>query len=156
MPEAVRECIFCAIVAGKMPCYKIYEDSKAIAFLDINPASKGHCLVVPKQHFENIFDIPEDVLAGLAAAIKAVAGKIKTELAPAGLTIMQNSGRAAGQIVPHIHFHLIPRNAGDGIVIGYKPLKFSEAEWTELQRKLKIESEKESRSARLEKEYWEL
>lgn len=112
-----NNCIFCKIVDGNIPCIKVYEDTKIIAFMDINPLSLGHTLVIPKEHFENIFEItPEDYgLISIAAAKIALA--VKKALKPDGVNIMQLNGKAANQVVPHLHMHVTPRWLGDGLTI---------------------------------------
>jgi histidine triad (HIT) family protein len=103
------DCIFCKIASGEIPSSKIYEDDKVFAFLDISPQSKGHTLVIPKQHFGTIYDIPEDVLVDLIKVVKNISHDIKDRLGCGGLNIKQNNGELAGQTVHHLHFHLIPR-----------------------------------------------
>ncbi|MBP6976081.1 HIT family protein [Candidatus Dojkabacteria bacterium] len=102
------DCIFCKIVKGDIPCYKIYEDKKVIAFLDIKPLSKGHTLLLPKQHFENILDIPEDLYQYMSKIVKKVSQVIQDKYSPEGILINQNNGKRAGQEVPHIHVHIKP------------------------------------------------
>lgn len=101
-------CIFCKIAAGKIPCYKIYEDENYLAFLDMKPLSKGHALVIPKEHYSNIFEIPESTISGLAVVVKKVSEKIKEKLNPEGIFINQNNGKKAGQSVMHFHVHIKP------------------------------------------------
>lgn len=110
-----NNCVFCAIAAGEIPSFKIYEDENSIAFLDIHPFSEGHVLVVPKFHREGLLDTAEDELAQLVATVKKVAEKVKTVLGADGFNILQNNGEAAGQSVGHIHFHIIPRKNGDPV-----------------------------------------
>ncbi|MGI5898195.1 MAG: HIT family protein [Candidatus Dojkabacteria bacterium] len=104
----MKDCIFCKIISGEVDCYKVYEDDDVYAFLDVNPLSKGHTLVVPKKHFENIFDIPDDLLCKVHAVAKKIADNIKSGLNPEGVIIQQNSGRKAGQSVFHFHVHVKP------------------------------------------------
>lgn len=115
----MTDCIFCKILAGEIPCTKIYEDSSTLAFLDINPATEkgGHTLILPKKHYELITEIPEKELQALIQTIQKIS-KALLELYP-GLNLLQNNKRIAGQIVPHLHFHLIPRYEDDGIKISY-------------------------------------
>ncbi|TAN35894.1 MAG: HIT family protein [Verrucomicrobia bacterium] len=107
-------CIFCKIVAGKIPSAKVYEDADVLAFMDIGPIVKGHTLVIPKQHFDPITATPEPVLAKLVAVVKKIAQAQMNGLRAEGVNVMQMNGAAAGQVVPHIHFHVIPRFATDG------------------------------------------
>ena len=109
------DCIFCKIVKGELPCYKVYEDEKIFAFLDIAPVSDGHTLVIPKKHYANLEKISDDDLSCLMKAIKKIGKALKHELAVDGYNIQLNNGSIAGQIVPHIHFHIIPRKQKDGL-----------------------------------------
>ena len=107
-------CIFCKIVAGAIPATKVYEDADVLAFMDIGPIVKGHTLVIPKQHFDPLTATPEPVLAKLMAVVKKIAAAQMSGLKADGVNVMQANGAAAGQMVPHIHFHVIPRFATDG------------------------------------------
>jgi histidine triad (HIT) family protein len=111
-----NNCVFCAIEAGEIPSFKIYEDDRVLAFLDINPFSKGHTLVIPKVHYEGLLDADEDVLAALVLRVKQVAGRLKAALGCDGFNILQNNGETAGQTVRHIHFHIVPRYGNQPIV----------------------------------------
>jgi len=104
----MNDCIFCKIVSGDIPSYKIYEDDRVFAFLDIKPLSKGHTLVLPKEHFENVFDIPEDLYAYMFEVAKNISANIKEKYQPEGIFINQNNGEMAGQSVLHIHIHVKP------------------------------------------------
>ena len=110
-----NDCIFCAIAAGEIPCFKIYEDDETLAYLDINPFSEGHALVIPKRHAADISEIGEDALAALVLRVKKVATHLKEALPCDGFNILQNNGAAAGQTVRHIHFHIVPRRNGDAL-----------------------------------------
>ena len=110
-------CIFCAIVAGKAPAWRIAEDEHAIAFLDIFPACDGHTLVVPKDHATDIFEMHDGPLRATAALSRRVAHAVRAELAPDGLAVFQANGAAAGQTVWHYHTHLIPRRSGDPLTL---------------------------------------
>jgi histidine triad (HIT) family protein len=132
-----NDCVFCAIVDGEIPSFKIYEDEKALAFLDINPFSFGHALVVPKIHREGLLDAQDDELARLMAAVKKVAARIKAELKCDGFNILQNNGEAAGQTVKHIHFHIIPRRAGEAVAFESAPGDMQEL--AELAKRLKMD-----------------
>jgi len=104
----MEDCIFCKIVKGEIPSYKVYEDDKVFAFLDINPLSEGHTLVLPKEHYVNVLDVPEDIYAHMSKVVKRMAGKIQGEYKPEGILINQNNGRRAGQEIDHIHVHIKP------------------------------------------------
>lgn len=109
------ECIFCKIVAGEIPCAKVFESDTMLAFLDIAPVNAGHALVLPKKHYPTLWEMPEELGKDLLAAVKAVADAVKQETGAQGLNVMQNNYEAAGQLVPHVHFHLIPRFDDDGL-----------------------------------------
>jgi histidine triad (HIT) family protein len=107
------DCIFCKIVAGNIPSIKVYEDAHTLAFMDINPLTPGHLLVVPKPHFVNLFDIEEGVLLQTMAAVRKVALGQRQALGLDSLNLVQANGRWATQSVPHLHFHLVPRREND-------------------------------------------
>jgi len=107
-------CIFCKIIAGDIPSTRVYEDDDTIAFLDIGPLVKGHTLVIPKDHHESLADTPDELLARIMSASRKVAAAMKAGLGASGINIHQANGASAGQVVPHIHFHVVPRHDGDG------------------------------------------
>lgn len=109
-----KDCIFCKIAAEEIPSHKIYEDDYVLAFLDIHPCSTGHAVVIPKKHFESIEEIDAENLAFLNDGARRAAKKIYSVLKPDGMNIGLNDKPAAGQAVPHIHLHIIPRWKGDG------------------------------------------
>ena len=104
-----NDCVFCAIAAGEIPSFKIYEDELVLAYLDINPFSRGHTLVIPKEHSSGLLDTSAETLSALVSRVKKVAGHLKKALPCDGFNILQNNGEAAGQTVMHIHFHIVPR-----------------------------------------------
>jgi len=108
------DCLFCKIVAGEIPCTTVYEDERVLAFMDIGPIVKGHVLVIPKAHYDPLTDAPAEVLAQCMAVVKKVAAMQMKGLQADGVNIHQANGAAAGQVVPHIHFHVIPRFKDDG------------------------------------------
>ncbi len=110
----MSQCIFCRIVAGNIPATKLYEDDHVLAFMDIGPIVKGHALVIPKAHTETIGPTPDDTLAKVIAVTRRVARALQVGLGADGINIHQANGAAAGQVVPHIHFHVIPRFRHDG------------------------------------------
>lgn len=105
----MADCIFCKIIAGEIPSYTIYEDDDFRVFLDVNPASKGHALIVPKVHYANLYDIDEEVVAKAMKLAKKLAIRMTDVLGCDGFNILQNNNEAAGQTVFHFHIHLIPR-----------------------------------------------
>ena len=110
-----NDCVFCAIAAGEIPCFKVYEDELVLAYLDINPFSRGHVLVIPKRHSQGLLDTDDETLAAVAVRVKRVAAHVKETLGCDGFHVLQNNGEAAGQTVRHVHFHIVPRWAGDPI-----------------------------------------
>lgn len=110
-------CIFCNIISGEIPSYKVYEDDNFFAFLDISQATYGHTLVVPKQHFENLFAMPDFLLEKMLILVRDLASKIKTATNCKGINILNNNGEAAGQSVHHFHIHIIPRYDNDNFSI---------------------------------------
>ena len=113
--NADNDCLFCKMVAGQIPVTKIYEDEVILAFLDIGPISDGHTLVIPKQHFNHLHDCPAELLAQVASHLGKIAGAVAAAMNSDGYNVLCNNGRAAGQIVEHLHFHIICRNTGDGL-----------------------------------------
>jgi histidine triad (HIT) family protein len=109
-------CPFCSIAQGKTTASIIYEDDTLIAFMDKNPANIGHTLVIPKEHWENIYEIPSNILAEVVKMVKQVSCAVKKTVDADGISILQLNGRAAGQSVMHFHVHVIPRFRGDSIV----------------------------------------
>lgn len=108
-------CIFCQIVAGELPVHKVYEDEKTLAFLDIKPVNAGHTLVIPKIHYQNMEDIPDNELLAVVKTVKKVGALLKDKLGVAGYNLGENNDPLAGQCVPHLHFHIMPRREGDGL-----------------------------------------
>jgi len=109
------DCIFCKIAKGVIPCSKIYESQNTLVFLDLMPVNRGHALVIPKEHYETLLDIPEDILKEMSSSVKTAAGAVKEGIGADGLNIMMNNYEAAGQVVPHAHIHIVPRFKGDGL-----------------------------------------
>lgn len=110
----MADCVFCMIRDGKIPSAKVYDDERTLAFMDINPLTRGHCLVATKAHAATLYDAePEDLKAAMVTA-KKVAGALRKALKPDGLNVLQANGAAAFQSVPHFHLHLIPRWTDDG------------------------------------------
>lgn len=107
------DCIFCKIVAGEIPCFKLYEDAVSLAFMDINPFNEGHALAIPKAHCADLFGADDAALTAAAKTAAKVARAVNAILAPDGLNLIQANGPAAGQTVFHLHFHIFPRREGD-------------------------------------------
>lgn len=113
--------IFTRIVNGEIPAAKVYEDDLTLAFLDVNPASRGHTLVICKEELPTLLDLPPEVLTAVAHTVQVVARAIMAALSPDGLNVVQNNGVAAGQVVHHYHIHLIPRWEGDHAMRHWRP-----------------------------------
>lgn len=111
----MNECLFCKIVAGKIPSAKVYEDDHFLAFLDITPIHKGHTLLIPKEHYRDTLETPDELLALLSPAMKKVARAVKNATHADGINMYINNDRAAGQVIFHTHVHLIPRFEDDGL-----------------------------------------
>jgi histidine triad (HIT) family protein len=115
------DCVFCSIVAGEIPSRKVYEDERSVAIMDINPATRGHVLVLSRAHARDLHEIGDEDLAACARAAKLMAGRARERLRADGVTIMQSNGRAAWQTVFHYHVHVIPRYEGDPLVLPWRP-----------------------------------
>jgi histidine triad (HIT) family protein len=113
--HTIQDCIFCKIIQGKIPCSKILEDNDFLAFMDIRPINKGHVLIVPKAHCTNILDFPRAEETDLVEFMKKVAKAVVKATGADGFNLGMNNGPAAGQVVMHAHFHIIPRFKGDGL-----------------------------------------
>jgi histidine triad (HIT) family protein len=124
----MADCVFCKIVAGVIPSEKVYEDSSALAFMDINPVTRGHVLLIPKRHSTDITQMTEEEAAAVARVLRKVAGAAKAAAGAEGFNILNNAGRVAGQAVEHVHFHIIPRTTGDGRGYRWLTLDFPQAE----------------------------
>jgi histidine triad (HIT) family protein len=105
-------CIFCRIAQKEVPASLVYEDEKALAFLDIRPLNEGHILIIPKEHYENIFDIPEQLITYMHGIVKRIAIAVEKATKADGISIIQQNGKAAGQEVFHLHVHVVPRYEG--------------------------------------------
>lgn len=110
----LTDCIFCKIVGKEVPNYTVYEDDGVLAFLDIHPHAKGHTVVIPKRHAETVFDMTDDEMKAVSLGMKRVMERIKSVLNPDGFNTGWNDGKAAGQVVPHVHIHVFPRWTADG------------------------------------------
>ena len=130
-------CIFCKIANGEIPSATLYEDEDFRVILDLGPATKGHALILPKNHFANLFEIPEDMDAKAFILAKKIAKKMKDVFGCDGVNIVQNNGVAAGQTVFHFHIHLIPRYEGDHAGVTSKPGTLTDEEREEILQKWK-------------------
>jgi len=121
-------CIFCKIIKKEIPADVIYEDENVLAFLDIAPVNIGHSLVIPKKHFVNIYETPEDILTEMMRTVKKISHAIKTGLGVDGINVTMNNEGAAGQVVFHAHIHIIPRIANDGFGMWHGKRPYAEGE----------------------------
>lgn len=114
----MSECVFCRIAQGQLPAQRVFENDHCLAFLDIAPLAEGHLLVIPRRHYHCLHDVPPDEAAEIARALPRLGRALLAVTGAAGYNLLQNNGRVAGQVVEHVHFHLIPRQEGDGL--GYR------------------------------------
>lgn len=131
------DCIFCKIANGEIPSATVYEDSICRVILDVNPANKGHALIIPKEHFDNIYSMDAETAAKIFTIATEVAKAQKAELNPDGLNILQNNGEAAGQTVFHFHMHLVPRYIKDNVTMTWIPGKADTEELSALSKALR-------------------
>lgn len=133
----MNDCVFCKIVSGEISSDKIYENDKIMAFLDISPVNKGHTLVVPKEHYENSLATPEEILKELIVVVKKVALAVKEATGAEGINLGINNGQAAGQIIFHTHWHVIPRFFNDGYKMWGSKEYASKKEQAEIAKKIR-------------------
>lgn len=131
-------CIFCKLANGDIPTNTIYEDADFRVILDASPAAKGHALILPKQHYANLFEIDDETVGKAACLAKKVAAHEKEVLGCDGYNVLQNNGEAAGQTVFHYHVHLIPRTAGDHAMLEWEHLSFTDEEMKEICGEMKF------------------
>ena len=131
------DCIFCKIVDGKIPSAKVYEDAKVIGFLDIMPANKGHCLIVPKKHAQTLMEMNEDDLIAVIKTAKRVAKALSLSFGNGSFNIVMNNGKEAGQLVNHAHIHIIPRFQKDRLRLKWSHLKYEGDEIKEYAEKIR-------------------
>lgn len=113
--SSAADCIFCRIAAGQIPAQTVYESAAVLAFLDINPLSEGHTVVIPRAHAERLHELDPAAAAEVGRMLGELARRIVAAVGAEGYNVLQNNGSAAGQVVPHVHFHIIPRRSGDGL-----------------------------------------
>ncbi len=116
------DCIFCKIVAGEVPCFKLFENADTLAFMDINPVHDGHCLIIPKVHYPTVFEIAPEAMAAAARTAMRLAKAVNAAVGPDGLNLVQSNGPGATQSVGHFHIHVLPRELGDELLVNW-PLK---------------------------------
>jgi histidine triad (HIT) family protein len=137
--KSMSDCIFCQIVNGRLPCAKVYENERVISFLDINPINAGHTLVVPKIHYGTLLDITAEDLQACTLVAHKVARALFKSANPPGLNFLQNNFRPAGQLIDHIHFHLIPRYPQDNFLTSWPGKPYKQGEIDKLLKKIKAE-----------------
>mgnify|MGYP000938240291 CR=1 FL=1 len=133
-----KECIFCKIANGEIPSATVYEDGDFRVILDLGPASRGHSLILPKQHYRDLCELDDAVAAKILPLAGRLGKAMKKTLGCAGFNVVQNNGTAAGQTVFHFHMHLIPRKAGDQAVPEWEHLSLSDDEMKEICDKMKM------------------
>lgn len=129
-----NSCIFCRIAAGEIPSKTLYEDENFRVILDLGPATKGHALILPKNHYRNLFELPEEEAGQVMVLAKRMALRMSEKLHCDGFNLVQNNEEVAGQTVFHFHMHLIPRYEEDGQIIGWKPGKPVDVELEEIRK----------------------
>ena len=134
---SAQECIFCKIASGQIPSAKIYEDEIVVAFLDICPISDGHTLVMSRQHFEKVHNCPPELLGQIWTRLGRIAGAVASATGADGYNVLCNNGRAAGQIVDHLHFHIVPRKTGDGVFTQWPSHKYAQGKAETIAAKIK-------------------
>lgn len=137
-----QQCLFCSIIAGKIDSKKVYEDDKVIAILDINPASKGHTLVIPKEHYSSMMDMPDEQTAYLFKVANRLNISILKSLNASGSNVMVSNGAVAGQNVPHTHVHIIPRFENDSLNLTWGVDKAAQADIDEIAKKISEDTKK--------------
>ena len=132
----METCLFCKIIAGEIPCTKVYEDDTVLAFLDIHPTNIGHTLVIPKTHFPNLYETPDKTLAQMMMIVKKLSVAIKTAVGAAGINIEMNNDQIAGQIIFHTHIHIVPRFSDDGFTHWNSARDYHEGEGNEIAKNI--------------------
>jgi histidine triad (HIT) family protein len=130
------DCIFCKIAAGQIPCYKIFENDAVLAFLDINPISDGHTIVIPKVHYERVDQCPAEILAEAAKTLGHLAKAVTSAVNAPAFNVLCNNGSPAGQVVKHIHFHIIPRRENDKVFTQWPKYTYPDGKAPEILKKI--------------------
>tara|TARA_Y100000310_G_C20697611_1_gene826804 strand:- start:4723 stop:5136 length:414 start_codon:yes stop_codon:yes gene_type:complete len=134
------DCIFCKIGKGEIPSTKLYEGGNVLSFLDINPASKGHALVIPKKHYHTLLDMPHEEMKEVMEIVQKIAAAVMTTIpGTEGFNIIQSNNEVAGQVIPHVHFHIIPRSKDDKLNFAWEQ---GNAEQEELEKYAKLVKDK--------------
>jgi len=138
----MAECLFCKIAKGEIPAKIIYDSTDVMAFLDIKPANPGHVIVIPKEHYQILPQLPEELNSSLFQLVKIITHAQIEALGAQGVNVIQNNGAIAGQFVPHLFIHIIPRFKDDKVVVSWEPNELKEEQFEEIQKRL-IEKAKE-------------
>jgi len=134
MSEAT--CVFCKIVAGQIPALRVFEDDATLAFIDIGPLADGHLLVIPKEHYQRLEDVPPEVLAAVARNLPRLGRAVTRATSAPGYNLLQNNGKVAGQQVLHVHFHIIPRAPADGLGYRWNVTEYPPGRAQEMQQRI--------------------
>ncbi len=133
----MAECIFCRIADGGVPAAKLIETDSVTSFMDLNPVNPGHSLVIPRRHATSLLELTDEELRDIILTVGRVAAAVRDATNSSAFNVLQNDGRAAGQVVQHVHVHVIPRRAGDGFAFGWRQLSYKEGEMNALHRAIK-------------------
>ena len=132
----MADCIFCKIASGQIASLKVFESEDCFAFLDVGPLSDGHTLLIPKAHYDNLMDMPPDKLTAMLQHLPRLAKAVMSAAGVEGVNILQNNGEVAGQVVQHVHFHIIPRKADDGLGFRWLAGNYPPGRGEEIQKKI--------------------
>jgi histidine triad (HIT) family protein len=135
------DCVFCKIASGEIPALRLLDADDCLAFLDVAPLSPGHCLLIPRRHYDDILRAPPGIVSSLASALPLLASAVMRASGATGLNILQNTGASSGQAVFHLHFHLIPRREGDGLGFRWNAKKYAAGEAELVQSRILSELE---------------
>ncbi len=132
-----KDCIFCRMVGGEIPVTKVYEDNVVLAFLDIGPLSDGHTLLIPKEHFAKLENCPAELLGEVASRLGKISAAVVKATGADGYNVLCNNGRAAGQLVEHLHFHIVPRKTSDGVFDRWPSFKYPQGKIEKLAEQIR-------------------
>jgi len=135
----MADCIFCKIISGEIPCEKIMDDEYSISFMDVGPLAEGHTLLIPREHYETLDQVPADVAGRMLKNLPILVNAVQRATDCEGVNVLQNNGTVAHQEVPHVHFHIIPRNTGDNWQFNWPASKYPAGRMEELAEKIRSE-----------------